>query len=188
MQRGSNPKIIQGTVKIKSMRNLFLSKLKAILLIIALGSILISFSSCGATAYGPDSYRGGYSEMQLASNTYRVYFGSNAYTSKERNAKFLMRRCAELTLELGKRYFVRTTSKEDATVGSGYRGAIMTWPAGEAIIKVLDDETEPENSFDSMLIIKQTHNIAGGKLSPKALQQYRIFKKAEKELVEPKEG
>ena len=61
-------------------------------------------SAC-ATPYQPMSTLGGYREIQLASNTYRVMFFGNGYTNAELAVEYALRRCAELTQQNGYRYF-----------------------------------------------------------------------------------
>src|SRR5580692_11176023 len=60
-------------------------------------------SAC-ATPYQPMSTLGGYREIQLASNTYRVMFFGNGYTNSELAVEYALRRCAELTQQNGYRY------------------------------------------------------------------------------------
>jgi hypothetical protein len=57
-------------------------------------------SAC-ATPYQPMSTLGGYREIQLASNTYRVMFFGNGYTNAELAVEYALRRCAELIREHG---------------------------------------------------------------------------------------
>jgi hypothetical protein len=47
---------------------------------------------------------GGYREIQLTSNTYRVMFFGNGYTNSELAVEYALRRCAELTQQNGYRY------------------------------------------------------------------------------------
>src|SRR5260370_35216334 len=61
-------------------------------------------SAC-ATPYQPISTFGGYREIQLAPDIYRVMFFGNGYTNSELAAEYALRRCAELTQQNGCRYF-----------------------------------------------------------------------------------
>ena len=81
-------------------------------ILLALSALMIS--GC-ATAYVPEGLnhctgygmcRGGYSESRLAEDTYRVSFQGNARTSRETTQKYLVYRCAEVTLNSGYEYFV----------------------------------------------------------------------------------
>lgn len=60
--------------------------------------------SC-STPYQLIGLRGGYSEIQLDENVFKVSFSGNGYTSRERATDFTLLRCAEITLEKGFEYF-----------------------------------------------------------------------------------
>jgi hypothetical protein len=57
-----------------------------------------------ATPYQPMSTLGGYREIQLTSNTYRVMFFGNGYTYAELAVEYALCRCVELTQQNGYRY------------------------------------------------------------------------------------
>jgi hypothetical protein len=61
-------------------------------------------SAC-ATPYQPMSAFGGYREIQLAPDIYRVMFFGNGYTNSDLAVEYALRRCAELTQQNGYRYF-----------------------------------------------------------------------------------
>jgi hypothetical protein len=82
----------------------FLPALRFLLLSLA-GSAAILFLSGCATPYQPMSALGGYREVQLAPNIYRVMFFGNGYTNGELAIEYALRRCAELTQQNGYRYF-----------------------------------------------------------------------------------
>lgn len=58
-----------------------------------------------ATPYGPAGLTGGFREQRLGSNSYKVAFNGNGYTSEDMVVKFWLNRCAELTVRNGYRYF-----------------------------------------------------------------------------------
>lgn len=71
-------------------------------------AILLAFGflvGC-STSYKPEGLTGGYADMALNQDTYQVSFRGNAYTSSDQVQTFLLRRCAELTIKNGYRYFV----------------------------------------------------------------------------------
>jgi len=72
-----------------------------------------------ATKYQPQSITGGYQELQLAPDLYRVSFAGNGYTDRERAAAFCLLRCAELTLRSGYRYFAILEAANNGVV-SGF--------------------------------------------------------------------
>jgi len=76
-----------------------------------------------ATPYQPKGWGGGYSAIQLDSNTLRVTFKGNGHTSRERVDTFLLYRCAEITVQRGYDYFITvsadTTTRSHTTGSSG---------------------------------------------------------------------
>lgn len=74
------------------------------LLLNSLYLMLLTLGGC--TPYKADGIMGGYSNLQLNQNTYEVAFRGNGFTSPERVHGFLLRRCAEITLKNGYKYFV----------------------------------------------------------------------------------
>jgi hypothetical protein len=72
---------------------------------IILGLFILLLSAC-ATPYNPQGLMGGFSEMQLDENVFRVSFRGNGFTSPERAAEFCLLRAAELARNNGYSYFV----------------------------------------------------------------------------------
>lgn len=78
----------------------------------------LMLSAC-ATSYKARGFNGGYSDMQLTKDTCRVSFKGNSVTSQETTETFLLRRCAEVTVERSYRYFIildKGTSVESSYV------------------------------------------------------------------------
>ncbi|WP_447952817.1 CC0125/CC1285 family lipoprotein [Sphingopyxis chilensis] len=77
------------------------------LLLPALAGVALALSGCATTStpYQPASasnkIRGGYSDVQLASDRYRVTFEGNSLTSRDQVEGYLLYRSAELTLAQG---------------------------------------------------------------------------------------
>jgi hypothetical protein len=73
-------------------------------------------ASC-ATAYQPDGVSGGYSDPVRNGNVAQVSFRGNGLTTPETLHAFLLRRCAEVTLQDGYSYFVvaHTEAPNEAT-------------------------------------------------------------------------
>jgi hypothetical protein len=59
-----------------------------------------------ATAYQPDGVSGGYSDQMRDGNVVQVSFRANGLTTPEALQSFVIRRCAEVTLQDGFHYFV----------------------------------------------------------------------------------
>lgn len=74
--------------------------MKHLILLVA----ILLLAGC-ATQYQRVGLSGGYSEVQLAENVFKVTFRGNGYTSREKAADFALLRSAELALEHGFKYF-----------------------------------------------------------------------------------
>jgi len=90
-----------------------LCKIELILLGVELGNAmkyfvlvsLLAVAGC-ATPYQSKGFTGGYSEVQLDENVFKVSFRGNGYTSKERAANFALLRAGEVALRNGFKYFI----------------------------------------------------------------------------------
>jgi hypothetical protein len=93
-------------------------------------TVLLFFGlvSC-ATPYQAHGAAGGYSDLQLAENVFRVSFNANGYTSSEKAADFALLRSAELAAEHGFKYFVIVSAKSDEEV-SQYTSPTTTYSTG----------------------------------------------------------
>lgn len=138
----------------------------------------VLMSGC-ATGYqsSDDSIRGGFSEIRLTPDSWRVLVEGNGFTTRGEAEKFLMRRAAELTLEQGKRYFVleqhdawlsrRVTRNQDGSIG------VSMLPRNEAVvIAVAQHESD---AFDAIRIVEETNQAAEGKLSAAARKTLDAF-------------
>lgn len=67
-------------------------------------------ASC-ATDYQKQGFSGGFSETRLSENIFRVSFGGNVFTSRERASDFNLLRSAEIALKNGFSYFVIVNSE-----------------------------------------------------------------------------
>lgn len=64
-----------------------------------------ALSAC-ATSYGPSGMSGGFTDVRLDENVFRVSFQGNGFTSQEAVQEMALLRCAELTLTNGFSFFV----------------------------------------------------------------------------------
>jgi hypothetical protein len=73
-----------------------------------------------ATSYRPYSFLGGggWREVQLADNTFKVTFEANGYTSDTEATDMALLRSADLTLANGFKYFVIGIASDDSRMGS----------------------------------------------------------------------
>ena len=76
----------------------------------------IFLSGC-VTQYQPNGIGGGYYDMQFNKDTYKVSYRGNAYTSRNRLQALLLKRCAQLTLNNGYKYFIILAGREDDNAG-----------------------------------------------------------------------
>lgn len=72
---------------------------------------IISLGGCATGYHERDFFGRGYSEMALAQDTYIISFSGNGFTSEESVQSNLLRRCADLTILKGYRYFVVAAGK-----------------------------------------------------------------------------
>lgn len=86
--------------------------------LIGLSALLIIFFSGCATSYQPDGLTGGFKEVQLAEDVFKVSFKGNAYTDKERATDYALLRAGEVTLKYGYKYFVVMDAQNYSKTGS----------------------------------------------------------------------
>ena len=82
--------------------------------VVSLGCIAFLLGGC-ATPYQSKGYTGGFSETQLAADTYEIKFNGNGYSSEERTDDFAMLRASELALANWYPYFVVLHQKSEST-------------------------------------------------------------------------
>ena len=74
----------------------------------------LALAGC-ATPYQSAGFRGGFNEVALAPNVYRVSFNGNGFTSSDRASDLAMLRSADLTIEKGFRYFAFVDSRNSVS-------------------------------------------------------------------------
>ena len=95
--------------------------------------LAVSLLTACATMYQPVGLGGGYSDIQLGENIFKVSFRGNGYTHAERAADFCLLRSAEVALDNGFKYFVIVESGETSRLSS-YTTPTTTRTAGTATI------------------------------------------------------
>ena len=142
--------------------------------------VIVLLSGCG-TPYGTI---GGFSEVQLGPDSYRVSFSPHGYISWDLAYKSALLRCAELTIQNGYRYFGVLAIENYSSVssfplpgnsyGHGFYNAntaynpphslsIPFWPLPVLTIRMLRDPI-PGVSLDAEAILKR--GIASSRLHP----------------------
>lgn len=91
--------------------------------------IMLSVLSGCSSGYHPRNFFGGYSDMQIQDETYRVSFSGNGYTSSQRAADFALLRCSELTLSKGHKYFAIVSDNSEIE-RSFYTAPATTYHSG----------------------------------------------------------
>ena len=79
-------------------------------------ALVASLAAC-STAYQPYSYfgGGGYKDVQLSENSFKVTVEANGYTSKSQAADLALLRAADLALEKGFSHFVIVGSADESS-------------------------------------------------------------------------
>lgn len=78
--------------------------------------LCLALAGC-ATTYQPQSLTGGFDEVQLDTNVFRVTFKGNGFTSSERAEDLALLRSADLALKHGFTHFVIVEGKSRAELG-----------------------------------------------------------------------
>ncbi|HKO59464.1 MAG TPA: hypothetical protein VJ276_26590 [Thermoanaerobaculia bacterium] len=134
---------------------------------VAVAIVTLSSFACATQYRSSDtSLTGGFTEIRLAPNQWRVLVEGNGFTTRGEAEQFLLRRCAELTLEQGKRYFVLDGHDAWLNAWRSRSGVQHTAPANSAVVTALDESEQ--RAFDAAQIVAETNDAAGGKLSDAA--------------------
>lgn len=73
-------------------------------------AVAMAMTGC-ATTYQPEAFTGGFTEIQMSENVWRVSFSGNGFTRRNEVEEMAMLRSAELTLLKGYRYFAFLDSR-----------------------------------------------------------------------------
>jgi len=141
--------------------------------------ILTLLTGCISTPYqaGKGSFRGGFSEIQLGENQFKVSFKGNAYISKSTTSDYTLLRSAEICLEHNYKYFSIVGSDSSISTSTYTRPATLntyqpmyggatridfdagrttTWnkPSSTNTIVCYNDKKQGVNPYDASFIIK----------------------------------
>lgn len=167
-------------LKIDILRLVFnkkVSKMRKLFLMIVCIFMMFTLNAC-STKYKPyGRFTGGYSEMQMSDNIYQVYFSGNGYTSRSTVETYLLRRCAELTMEKNYEYFIIKSSSSNvfsSTTGGNSCSTSGTYNSysynsqtkcsqlaqinkylNSATIKMFKKQNETDDLLNAKLILKQ---------------------------------
>ena len=105
-----------------------------------------------STAYQPDGVSGGYTERMLAKNTVQVTFRGNRFTTPDTVHSYLLRRCAEITLQDGFNYFVLVHEEEPNEGNTDHLGSKVT----TATIEMYPGKPQDEaRAYDASLVMRK---------------------------------
>ena len=110
---------------------------------------------------------GGYYDEELPTGEYKVGFGGNGYTSTTTAMDYTLLRCAELTIEKGKKYFEIVQGgggRRDDAYWNGYGMSYSSKPNAEYIIRLHNVEPEkPEgkvfNAMETRELVKKRQQV-----------------------------
>jgi hypothetical protein len=106
-----------------------------------------------ATAYQPDGVSGGYSDQVRDGNIVQVSFRGNGLTTPETLQSFVLRRCAEVTLQDGFTYFVLLHT--EAPIEGSDR--VYNMKVATATIKMVQGNTENDpHTYNATYLLRQS--------------------------------
>jgi hypothetical protein len=118
-------------------------------------SAVCLLSSC-ATAYQPDGLSGGYANQRLSANTELVSFRGNRFNSPETLHSYLLRRCADVTLQNGYSHFELVTPIASS---ANVDGAKVDDPFSASATIRMFNGSDPQSAtpaYDAAAIIRST--------------------------------
>lgn len=114
-------------------------------------SVACLMAGC-TTAYQPDGISGGYSDRLIANNTAQVTFRGNRLTAPDTLHSYLLRRCAELTLQDGYNYFVLVHEEEPNEGNTDSLGSKVT----TATIEMYQGKPQGDpRGYDANLLLRK---------------------------------
>jgi hypothetical protein len=133
-------------------------KMERLMISLVVVVLLSGMGGC-ATPYKKTGFGGGYYEMKVQDDIFKVGFSGNAYIGSDRVKGFTLLRCAEVALENGYCYFVildedsyitqrtiTTRSREKATVYDYYG-----FPHGRIVTTVPETTTYSKPSASNLI-------------------------------------
>ncbi len=151
--------------------------MKKMMAVAVASAVLCAFGCATGYQSSDTSLSGGFSEIRLSPDSWRVLVEGNGFTSRGEAEQILLRRCAELTLESGKRYFVLDARDAWIEAQRTSRTHVKTSPRDVAVVTALDEQER--EAFDAVTIIAETNEIAKGKLSAAAKRTLELLGQAD---------
>lgn len=139
--------------------------LKNIYFIIPIYTLLVILSC--STPYQPKGALGGYSSTNLHDTYYRVAFHGNQHTQADTVFNFLLRRCAEITIDKGYKYFVIYEDSsyveyndfvDEPNSGDDLKFALRKWTGSYLFDQTIKQRTTPMDEIkDLKSKVENTH-------------------------------
>ncbi len=104
-----------------------------------------------ATPYQKLGATGGYEDFPISGNSYHVSFHGNGLIGSAKVNQYFLRRCAEITLEKGFDFFVRTDSNLSTATGDGFAKL-----SKDGDITLYKKEEAPKGALDAREVMKNT--------------------------------
>jgi hypothetical protein len=110
---------------------------------------------------------GGFDEVRISANSYRISVQGNGYTSSERAEQIMMLRASELTLQNGYTHYAlqnrESTTDNDLVYTGIYTGySNIRRPRGAYVITMMKGPNLPPDAYDARIIEAELRT----KLSP----------------------
>lgn len=116
-----------------------------------------------ATPYQPMGALGGYEDMQVGQDMYRIAVLANGYTTPERAQKIALLRAADLTIQKGFTHF--TVVGDPGSEVS--RNRYGEFPSNSMVIKMQKGSDVTSTSYDAAIIAKELVGLKNeGKQAP----------------------
>ena len=77
--------------------------------------LLFVLYSCSASSYQPHAFTGGYLDVSLDTNAFRITFHGNGYTHRYISRDYFLLRCAEVCIMNNFKYFIVVEEKMEQT-------------------------------------------------------------------------
>lgn len=135
-----------------------------------LRSVLVVSLLCAgcATKYQPEGFTGGYSELQLSQDSYRISVAGNGYTSTKRAEEIALLRASELTLEKGfERFIVGGGGVRQEYAG---RTDVQATRVGNSVLVTGGDDVHKPSGTLVIRLIAKSDPLFNGAMDAKLIQ------------------
>ena len=134
---------------------------RTITLVVGFAASLTVLSAC--TTYTKDGLGGGFKEVQVGENVWKVSARGNAYASEELISNIILMRSADLAIQNGFKYFAFASSSKSSKIGAVYNpgttGGFLNFyskPSAENTVVMFKNKPEKINGvlYDAEFVCK----------------------------------